>query len=204
MKKMEDHSKQVLNLYEVHEVEQQEKNKKIKTVPIVLIIIAIILIVGGVIYPYALKFISNYKKNKNKEEVVEVDENRLKCNYKEDDTSLGVNYTYHHNYTFEQKKLKESEYTIVISALPNSDIAVDNITTMNKKYTEYMNKINQLTGIDAKATLTNNQLTLTYHINYKEADLTKIPKDTLIVTNNILDEDYKSVKKKNQQSSYLC
>lgn len=203
MKKMDDHSKQVLNLYEIHDVEQKEKAKKNRTLPTILMLIGILFIVGGFFYKDIIQFLSN-KNNETKKEETVVDNDKLKCNYKKDDATLGITYTYNNSYTFKDKLLKSSETVITISPLPNSDIAADNIKVLSGKYLDVLTSLNATNGIDTSNTLKNNILTIKYSVDYTQADLTKVPKNDKIVIDHTLDESYASVKRKNQESNYLC
>lgn len=203
MKKMDDSSKQVLNLYEIHEVEQKEKAKKNRTLPMILMLIGILFIAGGFFYKDIVQFLSN-KNNETKKEETVIDNDKLKCNYKKDDATLGITYTYNNSYTFKDKLLKSSETVITISPLPNSDIAADNIKVLSGKYSDVLTSLNATNGIDTSNTLKNNILTIKYSVDYTQADLTKVLKNDKIVIDHTLDESYASVKRKNQESNYLC
>lgn len=203
MKKMDDSSKQVLNLYEIHDVEQKEKAKKNRTLPMILMLIGILFIAGGFFYKDIVQFLSN-KNNETKKEETVVDNDKLKCNYKKDDATLGITYTYNNSYTFKDKLLKSSETVITISPLPNSDIAADNIKVLSGKYSDVLTLLNATLGIDTSNTLKNNILTIKYSVDYTQTDLTKVPKNDKIVIDHTLDESYASVKRKNQESNYLC
>lgn len=204
MKKMEDNSRQVLNLYEIHEIEKEEKNKKLRILPTILMIISIILIIGGLFYNNIIKLIVDGNTDNRQKKVNISDDNRLKCKYKKDDETLGINYTYSNSYKFENRLLKNSENVIIISSLTNSDIGSDNIKIISGKYLDIINVINSIEGIEASSLLKNNVLTVKYKVDYKVADLSKIPQNDKIIIDNKLDDSYASIKKKNQLSNYLC
>ena len=204
MKKIDDHSEQILNLYEVQEIERKEKIKKHKILPIILIIIGIIFVFTGIFYNNIIKLIDNIDKKNVKEETNTDDKNKLKCNYKKDDTSLGVNYRYSNSYKFDNRLLKNSEITIIISPLPNSDIANSNIKVLKEKYTNIINNLNTINGVKASVVLENNNLTIKYNINYEKVDVTKLTPENKQIISDELDEKYASIKRKNQENNYLC
>lgn len=203
MKKMKDHSTQVLNLYEVHEVELEEKARKHRVLPISFMILGFLFIVLGFFYQDIFSFFQRDKTNK-RVEVSSQDPNKLKCNYKKDDTSLGISYTFFNQYTFSHRKLQKGTFKIVISPLPNRDIAPDNIKVLKGKYSDIIQKMNSVEGVQATDSLKNNILTVEYRIDYKVLDVTKFPKNDKIILKNTLDEEYASIKKQNQESGYLC
>ena len=169
----------------------------------ILMLIGILFIAGGFSYKDIVQFLSN-KNNETKKEETVIDNDKLKCNYKKDDATLGITYTYNNSYTFKDKLLKSSETVITISPLPNSDIAADNIKVLSGKYSDVLTSLNATNGIDTSNTLKNNILTIKYSVDYTQADLTKVPKNDKIVIDHTLDESYASVKRKNQESNYLC
>ncbi|MCI8346832.1 MAG: hypothetical protein HFJ12_02655 [Bacilli bacterium] len=203
MKKMKDHSTQVLNLHEVHEVELEERTKKNRILPISFMIFGFLLIALGFFYQDLFHFFQKNKDNK-KIEIPLKDPNKLTCNYKQDDTSLGISYTFSNQYTFNNRKLKKGIFKIIISPLPNRDIAPDNIKVLKGKYSDIIQKMNGVEGIKATDSLKNNILSIEYHIDYKVLDATKFPKNDKIILKNTLDEEYGSIKKQNQKSGYLC
>ena len=204
MRKESNDINQVLNLYEVQQEQIQEENKKRKIIPIILIIVGIILITVGIFYNNIVTLITSFNKKEEPPKQEVVDNNKLKCNYKQDDTSLGVNYMYTNSYTFNEGLLQMSNITIVISPLPNRDIATENIRVLSGKYMDITTSMNEIDGIDAQTSLKNNKLTINYSVDYQKADLTKIPSNDLIKINNSLNEKYATIKKFNQENSYLC
>lgn len=203
MKKMKDHSTQVLNLHEVHEVELAEKAKKNRILPISFMILGFLFIVLGFFYQDIFNFFRKDKTNK-RVVVTSQDPNKLKCNYKKDDTSLGISYTFSNQYVFDHRKLKKGTFKIVISPLPSRDIAADNIKVLKGKYSDIIQKMNDVEGIQASDQLRSNILTIEYSVDYKVLDVTKFPKNDKIILKNTLDEEYASIKKQNQESGYLC
>ena len=75
---------------------------------------------------------------------------------------------------------------------------------LSGKYLDVLTSLNATNGIDTSNSLKNNILTIKYSVDYTQADLTKVPKNDKIVIDHTLDEPYASVKRKNQESNYLC
>lgn len=204
MKKMKDFSTQVLNLQEISDVETEKVVQKRKVVPLLLLIVSFFLIgIGFFYHDLSHLFIKNKKEEAKKQEVIE-DHNKLKCHYKKDDPSLGVNYTYYHHYTFENRKLKKSKFHIVIAPLKNSEIAPSNIKVLKDQYDHVLSEIEKMEGIATSSKLKNNQLEISYTFDYNLLNPSEFPKNTLISIPDQLDEEYSSIKRKNQQSGYLC
>ena len=181
------------------EIEIKEEKKKNKALPILLMLLGALLMLVGYFFQDIIDIlgIKLTPTTENKQTTIKKNDNELICTSTKEDISLGIKTTIKYIYKFNDKRLLQSlDEKRILKPIENSDIGPDNIKIISGKYNDIVKGFETINGIITSSDLNNDILTVNISYDYKNIDITKIPKNNNIVVTNTLNEESKSVKQK--------
>lgn len=181
------------------EIEIKEEKKKNKALPILLMLLGALLMLVGYFFQDIIDIlgIKLTPTTENKQTTIKKNDNELICTSTKEDISLGIKTTIKYIYKFNDKRLLQSlNEKRILKPIENSDIGPDNIKIISGKYNDIVKGFETINGIITSSNLNNDILTVNISYDYKNIDITKIPKNDNIVVTNTLNEESKSVKQK--------
>lgn len=206
--KFSEESKEVLSLGSLHVKIQKEKaHAKIKIIPIILIFCGIVLILIGIFFTDIKVLINKFVGQQSTSKVVENKDNSitvLTCEYKKDDTTLGLNKKKNIKYEFKDNLLKKITVTMTMTIIENSyDIGINNINIYYQRYNNALKDI-KLNGLDISTTYKNETLKNIISIDYEIVDINSIPKNDYINITNTKDQSYRVIKELEGKAGHIC
>lgn len=206
--KFSEQSKKVLNLVDTQkQIELERQHKRNKILPLFFLLVGVFMIFSGAFFSDIKEFIDN---NTKKEQIKKPEINKetgitiLSCEFKKEDSSLGLSSKTSVDYTFNKNLLKKVNVIYTFKVMNNSrDIGISNINIFYNKYNE-VSKLLNFEGIKSETTFKDEILKSSIDANLEILDLNRIPKNNYLNIYVRKDQTFREIKEIEGRALHVC